>query len=44
MFILGTVYYVYLLVQGGMTALMYASAGGHTNCMEAIEVSSTKAV
>ena len=36
LFILGTVYYVYLLLQGGMTALMYASEREHIDCVKAL--------
>ena len=36
MFILGTVYYVYLLLQNGKTALMWASEGGHIKCVDAL--------
>lgn len=35
-FVLGTVYYVYLLLQGGMTALMYASEREHIDCVKAL--------
>ena len=55
MFVLGTVYYVYLLVQDGRTALMWASEGGHIEIVKSLllrgadvniqdKVSSTKAV
>ena len=55
MFILGTVYYLYLLLQNGKTALMYASENGHIDCVKALllwdadvtiqdKVSSTKVV
>ena len=32
----GTVYYVYLLLQTGMTALMEASKEGHIECVRAL--------
>ena len=36
MFVLGTVYYVYLLVQDGRTALMWASEGGHIEIVKSL--------
>ena len=36
--VLGTVYYVHLLLQGGKTALMYASEEGYLKCVEPIVV------
>ena len=54
-FVVGKIYYVYLLVQIGRTALMEASQRGYVDCVEALlhrgadpnipdRVSSTKAV
>ena len=36
MFVLGTVYYVHLLLQNGKTALMLASEKGHIKCVETL--------
>ena len=36
MLVLGTVYYLYLLLQWGKTALMYALEGGHIGCVKAL--------
>ena len=35
-FILGTVYYAYLLLQDGRTALWWASYRGYLECVEAL--------
>ena len=34
--VLGTVYYVYLLLQGGRSALIWASEKGRKECVEAL--------